>query len=329
MKITVIGAGSWGTALAIHFSLHGHPVSIWARNREQMAAMQNERENQRYLPGFPFPDNLTAHTELTDALEGSELVLMVTSVAGLRDSVELIKQAGYGHLPILTACKGFELDTGLLTFQVVREILPDNDKIGVLSGPSFAQELAKQLPCAVVLASENEKWINGLVQELNTPVMRLYANTDIIGTAVGGAVKNVMAIATGLSDGLEYGMNARAALVTRGLAEMTRLAVALGAQQKTMMGLAGMGDLILTCTGALSRNRKVGLGLASGKPLHQVLTEIGHVAEGVPTIDEVFNTACRHQIDMPITQTLYELVRNELSAKDVAERLMMREAKSE
>ena len=298
MKITVIGAGSWGTALAIHFSLHGHPVSIWARNREQMAAMQNERENQRYLPGFPLPDNLTAHTELTEALEGSELVLMVTSVAGLRDSVELIKQAGYGHLPILTACKGFELDTGLLTFQVVREILPDNDKIGVLSGPSFAQELAKQLPCAVVLASENEKWINGLVQELNTPVMRLYANTDIIGIAVGGAVKNVMAIA-------------------------------LGAQQKTMMGLAGMGDLILTCTGALSRNRKVGLGLASGKPLHQVLTEIGHVAEGVPTIDEVFNTACRHQIDMPITQTLYELVRNELSAKDVAERLMMREAKSE
>ena len=329
MKITVIGAGSWGTALAIHFSLHGHPVSIWARNREQMAAMQNERENQRYLLGFPLPDNLTAHTELTEALEGGELVLMVTSVAGLRDSVELIKQAGYGHLPILTACKGFELDTGLLTFQVVREILPDNDKIGVLSGPSFAQELAKQLPCAVVLASENEKWINGLVQELNTPIMRLYANTDIIGTAVGGAVKNVMAIATGLSDGLEYGMNARAALVTRGLAEMTRLAVALGAQQKTMMGLAGMGDLILTCTGALSRNRKVGLGLASGKPLHQVLTEIGHVAEGVPTIDEVFNTACRHQINMPITQTLYELVRNELSAKDVAERLMMREAKSE
>ena len=159
--------------------------------------------------------------------------------------------------------------------------------------------------------------------------MRLYANTDIIGAAVGGAVKNVMAIATGLSDGLEYGLNARAALVTRGLAEMTRLAVALGAQQKTMMGLAGMGDLILTCTGALSRNRKVGLGLASGKPLHQVLTEIGHVAEGVPTIDEVFNTACRHQINMPITQTLYELVRNELSAKDVAERLMMREAKSE
>ncbi|MDO4878664.1 MAG: NAD(P)H-dependent glycerol-3-phosphate dehydrogenase [Neisseria sp.] len=329
MKITVIGAGSWGTALAIHFALHGNRVSVWARNREQMAAMQAERENKRYFPGFPLPDNLTAHTDLAEALEGGGLVLMVTSVAGLRDSAQLVKQAGYGRLPVLTACKGFELDTGLLPFQVVREVLPGNDKVGVLSGPSFAQELAKQLPCAVVLASENEQWINGLVRELNTPVMRLYANTDITGAAVGGAVKNVMAIATGLSDGLEYGMNARAALVTRGLAEMTRLAVALGARQKTMMGLAGMGDLILTCTGALSRNRKVGLGLASGKPLHQVLTEIGHVAEGVPTIDEVFNIACRHQIDMPITQTLYELIRNELSAQDVADRLMMRETKTE
>lgn len=329
MKITVIGAGSWGTALAIHFALHGNQVAMWARNREQLAAMQAERENKRYFPGFALPDNLTAHTELADALEESELVLVVTSVAGLRDSVEQVKAAGFGHLPVLTACKGFELDTGLLTFQVVKEVLPDNDKIGVLSGPSFAQELAKQLPCAVVLASENEAWISGLVQQLNTPVMRLYANTDVIGVAVGGAVKNVMAIATGLSDGLEYGLNARAALVTRGLAEITRLAVAMGAQQKTMMGLAGMGDLILTCTGALSRNRKVGLGLASGKPLHQVLTEIGHVAEGVPTIDEVFDAACRYQIDMPITQMLYELVRNELSAKDVVERLMEREAKAE
>ncbi|MDO4998064.1 MAG: NAD(P)H-dependent glycerol-3-phosphate dehydrogenase [Neisseria sp.] len=329
MNITVIGAGAWGTALAIHFALHGNKVSMWARNLEQLAAMQAERENKRYFAGFTLPDNLTAHTDLGEALKDSELVLVVTSVAGLRDSVELLKQHNAAHLPVLTACKGFELDTGLLTFQVVKEVLPDNDKIGVLSGPSFAQELAKQLPCAVVLASENEVWINDLVQRLNTPILRLYANTDVIGVAVGGAVKNVMAIATGLSDGLEYGLNARAALVTRGLAEITRLATAMGAQPKTMMGLAGMGDLILTCTGALSRNRKVGLGLASGKPLHQVLTEIGHVAEGVPTIDEVYEAACRYQIDMPITQVLYQLVRNELSAHDVAERLMLREAKAE
>ena len=329
MKITIIGAGAWGTALAIHFASHNHQVAMWARNAEHLSAMQAERENKRYLPGFKLPDSLTAYSDLGAALEGSELVMVVTSVAGLRDSVELLKQHGAGHLPVVTACKGFELDTGLLTFQVVKEVLPDNEKIGVLSGPSFAQELAKQLPCAVVLASENEPWINEMVQELNTPVMRLYANTDIIGVAVGGAVKNVMAIATGLSDGLEYGLNARAALVTRGLAEITRLAVAMGAQPKTLMGLAGIGDLILTCTGALSRNRKVGLGLAEGKELHQVLREIGHVAEGVPTIDEVFETACRYQIDMPITQMLYQLVRKELPVEEVMERLMMREAKSE
>ena len=329
MKITVIGAGAWGTALALHFALHNHQVAIWARNAEQLAAMQADRENKRYLPGFKLPDNLTAHTDLAAALEGSEMVMVVTSVAGLRESVELVKQHGAGHLPVVTACKGFELDTGLLTFQVVQEVLPDNDKIGVLSGPSFAQELAKQLPCAVVLASENEPWLNQMVQELNTPVMRLYANTDVIGVAVSGAVKNVMAIATGLADGLECGLNARAALVTRGLAEITRLAVAMGAQPKTMMGLAGVGDLILTCTGALSRNRKVGLGLAEGKELHQVLREIGHVAEGVPTIDEVFDAACRYQIDMPITQILYQLVRKELPVEEVMGRLMMREAKSE
>ena len=329
MKITVIGAGAWGTALALHFALHNHQVAIWARNAEQLAAMQADRENKRYLPGFKLPDNLTAHTDLAAALEGSEMVMVVTSVAGLRESVELVKQHGAGHLPVVTACKGFELDTGLLTFQVVQEVLPDNDKIGVLSGPSFAQELAKQLPCAVVLASENEPWLNQMVQELNTPVMRLYANTDVIGVAVGGAVKHVMAIATGLADGLECGLNARAALVTRGLAEITRLAVAMGAQPKTMMGLAGVGDLILTCTGALSRNRKVGLGLAEGKELHQVLREIGHVAEGVPTIDEVFDAACRYQIDMPITQILYQLVRKELPVEEVMGRLMMREAKSE
>ena len=329
MKITIIGAGAWGTALAIHFASHNHQVAMWARNAEHLSAMQAERENKRYLPGFKLPNSLTAHSDLGTALEGSELVMVVTSVAGLRDSVELLKQHGAGHLPVITACKGFELDTGLLTFQVVKEVLPDNEKIGVLSGPSFAQELAKQLPCAVVLASENEPWINEMVQELNTPVMRLYANTDIIGVAVGGAVKNVMAIATGLSDGLEYGLNARAALVTRGLAEITRLAVAMGAQPKTLMGLAGIGDLILTCTGALSRNRKVGLGLAEGKELHQVLREIGHVAEGVPTIDEVFEAACRYQIDMPITQILYQLVRKELPVEEVMERLMMREAKSE
>lgn len=329
MKITVIGAGSWGTALALHFSQHGNRVSLWTRNADQVRQMQEARENKRGLPGFPFPETLEVCADLADALKDSGLVLIVTSVAGLRSSAELLKQYGAGHLPVLAACKGFEQDTGLLTFQVLKEVLPDNKKIGVLSGPSFAQELAKQLPCAVVLASENQEWVEELVPRLNTSVMRLYGSTDVIGVAVGGAVKNVMAIATGLSDGLEYGLNARAALVTRGLAEITRLASAMGAQPKTMMGLAGIGDLILTCTGALSRNRRVGLGLAEGKELHQVLVEIGHVSEGVSTIEEVFNTACKYQIDMPITQTLLQLIRKEMTPQQVVERLMERSARFE
>lgn len=329
MKITVIGAGSWGTALALHFSQHGNRVSLWTRNADQVRQMKEERENKHGLPGFSFPETLEVCTDLAEALQDSGLVLIVTSVAGLRSSAELLKQYNAGHLPILAACKGFEQDTGLLTFQVLKEVLPDNKKIGVLSGPSFAQELAKQLPCAVVLASENQKWVEELVPQLNTSVMRLYGSTDVIGVAVGGAVKNVMAIATGLSDGLEYGLNARAALVTRGLAEITRLASAMGAQPKTMMGLAGIGDLILTCTGALSRNRRVGLGLAEGKELHQVLVEIGHVSEGVSTIEEVFNTACKYQIDMPITQTLLQLIRKEMTPQQVVERLMERSARFE
>ena len=329
MNITILGAGAWGTALGIHFAKHSHSVAMWTHNAAHAQAMQQSRENERYLPNFRLPDNLNVYADMSEALRDSELVLVVTPVVGLRSSVELLKQHGGGNLPILTACKGFELDTGLLTFQVVQEVLPENPRIGVLSGPSFAQELAQQLPCAVCLASENEAWLHGLVQALNTNVMRLYANSDVIGVSVGGAVKNIMAIATGLSDGLNYGLNARAALVTRGLAEITRLAVAMGAHTKTMMGLAGMGDLILTCTGALSRNRKVGLGLAEGKTLHQVLKEIGHVAEGVPTIEEVHNAAAKYQIDMPITDMLYQLVRNELAASDVMERLMQREPKSE
>ncbi|XXQ67940.1 NAD(P)H-dependent glycerol-3-phosphate dehydrogenase [Neisseriaceae bacterium B1] len=329
MNITILGTGAWGTALGMHFALHNHRVNMWTHNAQHAETMQESRLNERYLAGFRLPEGLNVFSDLGAALQDCELVLVVTPVVGLRSSVELLKQHDAGQLPILTACKGFELDSGLLTFQVVKEVLPENDKIGVLSGPSFAQELAKQLPCAVVLASENVAWISQLTQDLNTNVMRLYANDDAIGVSVGGAVKNVMAIATGLSDGLNYGLNARAALVTRGLAEITRLAVAMGAQPKTMMGLAGMGDLILTCTGALSRNRKVGLGLAEGKSLHQVLKEIGHVAEGVPTIEEVHNAAARHQIDMPITDMLYQLVRNELAATDVVERLMQREPKSE
>ena len=226
MKITVLGAGSWGTALALHFSQHGNEVALWSRNTAYMKELQADRENKKGLPGFTFPDTLHVHTDLGEALKGSELAIIATSVAGLRDSTALLKQHDAAHLPILAACKGFEQDTGLLTFQVVKDVLPGNKKIGVLSGPSFAQEPAQQLPCAVVLASENKEWIEELIPQLNTGVMRLYGSNDAVGVAVGGAVKNIMAIATGLSDGLEYGLNARAALVTRGAPAHSRATAA-------------------------------------------------------------------------------------------------------
>jgi len=230
---------------------------------------------------------------------------------------------------VLTACKGFEQGSGLLPHQVVREELPDNPRIGILSGPSFAQELAQQLPCAVTLASDNTAWIESLAAALSSAVLRLYANDDMVGVGVGGAVKNVMAIAVGIADGLQYGLNARAALMTRGLAEINRLALALGAKQTTLMGLAGMGDLILTCTGSLSRNRQVGLKLAEGKPLPVILSELGHVAEGVYTIREAGAQAAKLGIEMPITRILNELLDGRVDVNDVAERLMLREIRSE
>ena len=189
MKITVIGAGSWGTALALHFAHHNNEVALWTRNPDQIRTLQADRENKRGLPGFPFPESLTVHADLGEALKDSQLALIVTSVAGLRSSAELLKQHNAADIPVLAACKGFEQDTGLLTFQVLKEVLPNNKTIGVLSGPSFAQELAAQLPCAVVLASENKDWVEETTAQLNTNVMRLYGSTDVIGVAVGGAVK--------------------------------------------------------------------------------------------------------------------------------------------
>ena len=240
-----------------------------------------------------------------------------------------MRQWGWGDIPVLTACKGFEQGSGLLPHQVARQELPDNPRIGILSGPSFAQELAQQLPCAVTLASDNTAWIESLAAALSSAVLRLYANDDMVGVGVGGAVKNVMAIAVGIADGLQYGLNARAALMTRGLAEINRLALALGAKQTTLMGLAGMGDLILTCTGSLSRNRQVGLKLAEGKPLPVILSELGHVAEGVYTIREAGAQAAKLGIEMPITRILNELLDGRVDVNDVAERLMLREIRSE
>lgn len=324
MKITVLGAGAWGTALAIHFAKQNHQVCLWARDSQHVLQMQHEHTNARYLPGFAFPQQLRLETDLPTALHDTQLVLIVTPVAGLRPTLERMAPHISADLPIMTACKGFEMATGQLPHQIVASTLPHQRHICILSGPSFAQELAEQLPCAVTLAAENEAWIQQLCLDLNSQVLRLYASTDLIGVAVGGALKNVMAIATGLCDGLHYGMNARAALMTRGLAEISRLAHFMGAQEHTLMGLSGLGDLILTCTGGLSRNRQVGLKLAENKDLDTILHELGHVAEGVYTVTEAHRLAQQHHISMPITETLFQLLHGQLSSTQVAHALMVR-----
>ena len=329
MKITVMGAGAWGTALAIHFARHGHDVTMWARNAQHVQDLAQARENARYLPGFAFPDALQMQADLGAALQGSELVLMVTSVAGLRDSAQRLIEHNAGHLPVLTACKGFEQDSGLLTFQVVKDVLPDNPCIGVLSGPSFAQEVARNQPTALVAASEHASVREALVAAFHSPSVRVYANEDIVGVEVGGAVKNVLAIATGLCDGLALGLNARAALITRGLAEMTRLGLALGARPDTFMGLSGLGDLVLTATGDLSRNRRVGMLLAQGHTLAQAVESLGHVAEGVYCARTVAQRAQALGVDMPITRAVVALLDGRLSPPEAVATLMGRDPATE
>ncbi|RXZ43325.1 NAD(P)H-dependent glycerol-3-phosphate dehydrogenase [Crenobacter cavernae] len=328
MRIAVLGAGAWGTALAIAYA-SDHEVTLWARNAQQVADMARDCENARYLPGVLLPASLSMTADLPAAVADAELLLVVTPIAGLRPTLKALAALGQPLPPLLWACKGFEAGSSLLPHQVVAEELPELPACGALSGPSFAQEVAQGLPSAVTLASEDADFARRTALALNSTRLRLYANDDLVGVEVGGAVKNVMAIATGVADGLGFGMNARAALITRGLAEISRLAVALGGSSQTMMGLAGTGDLILTCTGALSRNRQVGLKLAEGKSLPVILEELGHVAEGVPTAREVLTMAERLEVDMPITAAVCDLLYHGASPQKVVEDLMGRAPKSE
>jgi len=328
MKLAILGSGAWGSALALAFARH-HDVCLWGRDATQMSEMAAERVNRRYLPDCPFPDSITLTAELPRAIHGAELILIVTPIVGLRPTLRALTALSSALPPILWACKGFETGSSLLPHQVVAEELPADHPCGVLSGPSFAREVAEGLPAAVTIAADDGEFARRIARELHSPLLRLYANADLVGVEVGGAVKNVMAIATGVADGLGFGMNARAALITRGLAEITRLASALGASQQTMMGLSGMGDLILTCTGALSRNRQVGLKLAEGKSLETILAELGHVAEGVSTAREVLTMAERLEVEMPITAAVCGLLYQGNDPHRVVEGLLSRAPKSE
>ncbi|MCE5181286.1 MAG: NAD(P)-dependent glycerol-3-phosphate dehydrogenase [Betaproteobacteria bacterium] len=327
MKIAVFGAGAWGTALAISLAAR-HEVCLWTRNPAQLTEMSNERANRRYLPGFPFPDSLKIELKFEQALDRADLSLVVVPTAGLRPVVRQMAAMGANN-PLLWACKGFESGTAKLPHQVVAEEMGCKIECGVLSGPSFAQEVAKGLPTALTLAADNVLFAHAMALELHSQKLRIYSSSDVVGVEVGGAVKNVMAIAAGISDGMGFGYNARAALITRGLAEIGRLGAAMGGHAETFMGLASAGDLILTCTGDLSRNRTVGLRLAQGQKLDAILAELGHIAEGVHTAREVLRLAESLNVEMPITRAVCQVLFEGMPPGRAVEALLSREPKAE
>jgi glycerol-3-phosphate dehydrogenase (NAD(P)+) len=329
VKIAVLGAGAWGTALSISLSSR-HPIVLWARDPVQARSIEATRRNERYLPEASLPGSIAVTADLDTALHEAGLVILGVPAAGLRPMVQAL-HARQSRTPFIWLCKGFEERSGLLPHQVVSDVYGTDraPSCGALSGPSFAQEVALGLPCALTLAADDAAFARGLAAELHGGRLRIYYTTDVVGVEIGGAVKNVLAIAVGISDGMGLGQNARAALVTRGLAEIQRLGVALGANAETVMGLTGAGDLILTATGSLSRNRRVGLELAQGRSLEAILSGLGHVAEGVRSAREALALAERNHADMPITSAVNAVLAGEVSAKAAVDALLARDPRSE
>ncbi|PTT87536.1 glycerol-3-phosphate dehydrogenase [Pelomonas sp. HMWF004] len=332
MKISVLGAGAWGTALAIQAARAGHAVSLWGRDAAAMAQMQSSRRNAAYLPDSELPAALalTADRAAAIAHAAEGLTIVATPMAGLRETLAALPSSHRA----LWLCKGFEAGTGRLGHEIARELQPAM-RVGVLSGPSFAQEVAAGRPTALVAASEDAELAQAAVTAFHSERLRVYTSADPVGVEVGGAVKNVLAIAVGVCDGLSGvapdapGLNARAALITRGLAEMLRLGLALGARAETFMGLSGLGDLVLTATGDLSRNRRVGLMLAQGLALPQILAQLGHVAEGVYSAPTVLARAQEAGVEMPVTAAMVALLQGRVTAPDVVDLLMGRQARAE
>lgn len=327
MRLAVLGAGAWGTALATSFAAY-HTTTLWSRDLALVDLMHARRENTRYLPGCGLPRDLAIESDFATAIGQADLLLIATPFAGLRPTLSQIRRAD-SALPIVWACKGLEVGSAKFAHQIVEEELGAGRLGGALTGPSFAEEVARGLPTAVTLASGDASFARKAAAALHHPRLRIYANDDVIGAETGGAVKNVMAIAAGISDGMGFGLNARAALITRGLAEIARLGSALGGRRETFMGLAGMGDLILTCTGDLSRNRRVGLALAKGQGLVEILRGLGHIAEGVTTAREVARLAHPRGVDMPITEAVSAVLFDGMPPKSAVEQLLARDPKLE
>jgi glycerol-3-phosphate dehydrogenase (NAD(P)+) len=327
--LAVLGAGSWGTALAIQAARAGRPARLWGHERGHVETMQRERRNRRYLPDAAFPADLHPIAELAAAIDGVNDILVAVPSHAFRSLLTLLKPLLQPRLRLCWATKGFELDSGKLPNEVAHEVLGSGRPVAVLSGPTFAVEVGAGLPTAMTIASPDADYAELLARDLSSPSFRAYTSTDIIGVEVGGAVKNVLAIGAGLSDGLGFGANARIALITRGLVEMTRLGVALGARRETFMGLAGLGDLVLTCTDNHSRNRRFGLALAQGTGVQPALDAIGQLVEGYHAARALHGVAAREGVVMPIAEGIYGVLYLHQPAEQVVGGLMMRPIKPE
>ena len=328
-SIAILGSGSWGTALAILLSRSGKSASLWTRSDEQAMAMQQSRVNQRYLPGIILPASLTITSDLANIVNNHQDLLIAVPSHAFRETIKAIKPLLSDQHRLCWATKGFEQGTGKLLHEIVEYELESMPSTAVISGPTFAREVAQGLPTAVTVASTDTRYAEQLADRLHDETFRAYTSTDVIGVEIGGAVKNVLAIAAGIADGLGFGANARTALITRGLTEMMRLGNTLGGHAETFMGLTGLGDLVLTCTDNQSRNRRFGLAIGEGKTVEQALTSIDQVVEGVRTAKEVHNLALQHKVDMPITEQVYKVINEGQTPRDAVHDLLSREQRPE
>jgi glycerol-3-phosphate dehydrogenase (NAD(P)+) len=328
-KVAIYGAGSWGTALALLLARNGLDVLLWDINAEHVSNLQQDRENKHFLPGIPFPDNLNCTAELDEMTAHSLFQLIVVPSHGFRALLQQIKPQLQADHRLFWATKGIELDTGLLLHEVIESELPEIQQYGLVSGPTFAAEVAKGLPTAITLAANDVTIADEIAHAFQGETFRVYTSDDVIGVELGGSIKNVLAIAAGISDGLGYGANARAAIITRGLAEIMRLGEKLGAKSETLMGLAGVGDLVLTCTDNQSRNRRLGLALGKGKSLDGAIQEIGQAIEGLKSSHSIGLLAQKAGVEMPICQQVYQILYKDLSPQQAVKVLLSRDLKSE
>lgn len=330
VPLAVLGAGSYGTALAIAVARNGYPISLWGHQREHVAKLASERQNSVFLPGCPFPETLHLEADLGKAIAQSKDVLVVVPSYAFAEVLRQIEPMLAQDTRIVWATKGLMPHTGELLSTVAEDILGTSRKLAVISGPTFAKELAQGLPTAISVSSPDDQWVNDLAELMHSErSFRVYTNRDMVGVQLGGAIKNVIAISAGMADGLGFGANARTALITRGLREMTRLGVALGAHRETFMGMAGLGDLVLTCTDNQSRNRRFGIALGQGALIDEAQAQIGQVVEGYRNTQEVYQLACQHQIEMPIVEQVYQVLYQGKSVKDAATALLARAQRDE